>query len=421
MNKYLYKIKDLEIPTHLKYWFARKSKNNFDLSEILNGTSFDLTDTVNKKLHLINIFGNSIQNGEPTPENPINIKSTGDNGSITEKITNKNLFNKGNINSFNTYVGTVSHAISANVNEKFRTIYVKLINGKTYTVSKGFGGSLILGTTEDVPTLGMTLNNFSNFSNLTDGKYGTITLSGNDKYLVAYIYSSGDYDHGLDIQEIYDTLQIEENTVATTYLEHQEQIYTIPCQQPMRSIGNVKDTFVKVDRVWYERHIIEKGVLGTENYRVATYWEAPDKLTADNYNTAFFGILVPHTVLNSVFLCNRFEYTGENYWGTDKEGLQLTTADNKFGMRIAKNKLDGYDNDLNNTQKCRLLSDYLNNNLTEVLYSRVEPLDLPCTQAQITALEALMKARTYKNITHIYSEDEVPANLEIQYYKEKGE
>ena len=81
MNKYLYKIKDLEVPPWLKYWFARKSKVNFDLSEILKGTSFDLTNTVNKKLHLINIFGNSVQNGEATLESPIDIKSTGDNGS----------------------------------------------------------------------------------------------------------------------------------------------------------------------------------------------------------------------------------------------------------------------------------------------------------------------------------------------------
>ena len=184
----------------------------------------------------------------------------------------------------------------------------------------------------------------------------------------------------------------------------------------MRAIGDVKDTFVKVNGVWYERHIIEKGVLGTENYRVATCWEAPDKPRADSFNTAYFGIIIPYTALNTNFLSNRFIYTGENYWDTDKEGLQLTTTDNRFRMRIAKNKLDGYNNGLTNAQKCMLLSDYLNNNPTEVFYNRIEPLDLPCTQAQITALEALQKARTYKNVTHIFSEDEVPAEVNLIYY-----
>lgn len=30
MNKYLYKIKDLEMAPWLKYWFVRKSKFNFE-------------------------------------------------------------------------------------------------------------------------------------------------------------------------------------------------------------------------------------------------------------------------------------------------------------------------------------------------------------------------------------------------------
>ena len=28
---------------------------------------------------------------------------------------------------------------------------------------------------------------------------------------------------------------------------------TIPCQQPMRSIGNVRDEFIKQDGLWYEK------------------------------------------------------------------------------------------------------------------------------------------------------------------------
>lgn len=553
MNKYLYKIKDLEVPPWLKYWFARKSKVNFDLSEILKGTSFDLTNTVNKKLHLINIFGNSVQetttgknllnptrsdatasgvsisydaetqiltlNGECTQDNltfslpnnsihaengdtiyllvkyisgtsngyfsfrcfnsdfsalrhitvsdpiiqdlsysslitsnidftkisirvdngstfnnfkfklmvstvdavyepytdgaspnpiyPQEIYSAGDNGSIVEKITNKNLFNKGNINSFNTYVGIVSHAISTNVNEKFRTIYVKLINGKTYTVSKGFGGILILGTTEDVPTLGMTLNKFSNFSNLTDGKYGTITLSGNDKYLVAYIYSSADYDRGLDIQEIYDTLQIEENTVATTYLEHQEQLYTIPCQQPMRAIGDVKDTFVKIDGVWYERHNIGEFILnGSEN------WNRTETKTSGNYY--FFC----DNVLNNIL------YTNNKFAGISNIGITTSVYQEIQGVDTiyydSKNRTRIY-TETTKAMTVEEFKNWLSLNNVKLIYDLLISTDLPCTQAQITVLESLSKARTYKNITHIYSEDEVPAELEIQYYKEKGE
>ena len=116
----------------------------------------------------------------------------------------------------------------------------------------------------------------------------------------------------------------------------QTQTYTIPCQQPMRAIGDVKDTFVKVNCVWYERHNIA---------RILSY-------NGEEITTAYMST------------------TGE-----------LSTG-------------------------------------ATVDYVLITPTDLLCTQAQITALEALSKARTYKNITHIYSEDEVQATVDLTYYKD---
>lgn len=347
----------------------------------------------------------------PNPNYPQPINSSGDNGYIVEKIVNKNLFDKETINSFNTYIGTVSHSISTNINEKFRTIYVKLINGKTYTVSKSAGGSLILGTTAEVPTLGMELNNFSNYSNLTDGKYGTITLTGNDKYLVAYIYSSVDYDRGLDIQEIYNSLQIEEGSVATDYEPHQLQTYTIPCQQPMRAIGNVKDTFVKVDGVWYERHYINELDLKNVDLRVPD--ENDDNIVFCNLaNTSICDFKTD----NQLFICDYFNYKGE-----------LTTGGYSQALAQGVGMYSRYNNGAKYlyfvipktiASNVEEVNTWITNNSVKVYYNSNEPLDLPCTQAQIIALEALMKARTYKNITHIYSEDEVPATVDLTYYKD---
>ena len=339
----------------------------------------------------------------PNTSYPQEIYSAGDNGSITEKITNKNFYNKNQAYSRGKRLDIETGELAnASGTAWCVTEYIKVTNNNKFTLS-----GKIVPNNWSLRICGY--NKDKQFLEGLNYNYAQEKQVVNFEEKVDYI-KFGFYNlNNIDFQ-----LELGEN--ATTYLEHQEQLYTIPCQQPMRAIGDVKDRFIKVNGVWYERHIIEKGVLGTENYRVATCWEAPDKTTADSFNTAYFGIIIPYTALNTTFLSNRFIYTGENYWDTDKEGLQLTMTDNRFRMRIEKNKLDGYDNDLTNTQKCRLLSDYLNNNLTEVLYSRVEPLDLPCTQAQITALEALQKARTYKNITHIYSEDEVPAEVDLIYY-----
>lgn len=338
----------------------------------------------------------------PSPDYPSEIKSSGDNGSITEKFVNKNLFDIEKIIRGKVLDITTGELIARDDMNWCTTDFINVPSKKVFTLS-----GEIVSQTWTLRVVGYDKN--KHYINGFSGEYynkKTITFDEEVSY-IRFTFYKRDYEQ---------FIQLETGSTATDYELHQQQTYTIPCQQPMRAIGDVKDTFVKVDGVWYERHIIEKGVLGTENYRVATCYEAPDKPTADSFNTAYFGIIIPYTALNTNFLSNRFIYTGESYWATDKEGLQLTMSDNRFRMRIEKNKLDGYDNDLNNTQKCRLLSDYLNNNLTEVLCSRVEPLDLPCTQAQITDLEALMKARTYKNITHIYSEDEVQATLSGKYY-----
>lgn len=129
------------------------------------------------------------------------------------------------------------------------------------------------------------------------------------------------------------------NAGTGTFIAGEEiikQTYTIPCQQPMRSIGDVKDTFAKINGNWIERHNIS---------RISSY-------NGEEITTAYMST------------------TGE-----------LSTG-------------------------------------ATVDYVLETPLDLPCTQAQTTALKSLQKARTYKKITHIYSEDEIPAEMDLTYYKD---
>lgn len=55
-----------------------------------------------------------------------------------------------------------------------------------------------------------------------------------------------------------------------------------------------------------------------------------------------------------------------------------------------------------------------------VQYVLENPIDLLCTQEQITALEQIKNLTTYPEQTNIMSTDEVPANLEIQYYERRN-
>ena len=62
------------------------------------------------------------------------------------------------------------------------------------------------------------------------------------------------------------TIQLVEGSTEKPYVEHKEQIYTIPTQQPFRAIGDTRDTFIKKNNKWYERHYIARRIFnGTEN------------------------------------------------------------------------------------------------------------------------------------------------------------
>lgn len=481
MNKYLYKIKDLEIPPWIKYWFLRKSKINFDLSQILSGTSFDLENSVNKKLHLINVYGNSEQetrsgknrikliaggsdarngitatvnndlsitlngtatedtsinfsrlgatidndviNGNtlsvffvsgtwttsnstksafriynssfslglivnqlntlsnnnrvrystyqnndlqvnnwntsffipegdtldnftvklmltdevdteyedygamPSPDYPSEIKSTGDNGYIVEKFVNKNLLKLEELHMITNTQGVIENTTI----HRSVLINVSKINSLCITGNFSYLESTLIrvGLFYEYPFIGLqgTRTNATRNNNVID-------TTDYNYILLTFVRASN-----ITYEDIEKSFQIEQGSTATDYEPHQEQVFTIPCQQPMRAIGNVKDTFVKVNGVWYERHNIT---------RISSY-------NGEEITTAYMST------------------TGE-----------LSTG-------------------------------------ATVDYVLTTPTDLICTTLQITALEQLQKAKTYKGVTHIYSDDEVPANLEIQYYKEKEE
>ena len=89
MSKFLYPIYKLKTKSYIKWWlYHKKAGGSGILSEILEGFSFNLENTLNRKFKLFEIECNSVQDGTPSPDNEVPILSSGDNGSINEKITN---------------------------------------------------------------------------------------------------------------------------------------------------------------------------------------------------------------------------------------------------------------------------------------------------------------------------------------------
>lgn len=205
------------------------------------------------------------------------------------------------------------------------------------------------------------------------------------------------------------TPMIINNSTSTPYVEHEEQDYPIFVQQPMRSIGDVRDVFFKntVDSPyydenltlngWYERHFIARKIFdGTEDWQF--------------YTNSVTGLLTFRILMNEIKLLNHRKILSNNFKVVDSYTPINGEMDNHFDNYY---NLECVYTEMKNVTEFKnwLAQKYTNGNPVYIDYILETPLDLPCTEEQIQQLENLPS--TYKEMTIIQSQDETPAYLEV--------
>ena len=199
--------------------------------------------------------------------------------------------------------------------------------------------------------------------------------------------------------------KIEKGTVATPYEEHQSQSYTIPTQQPMKAIGDTRDTFIlKENGKWYERHNIKEVILtGNEN------WSQRNQGDGTNTITFSINLLNVGAYGSNNVLCDKFVYEQSSSSGNEGIGFEdrLVTQ----YIQINRNRLSSLN--------LASFKAWLSNNNTKVYYVLKIPEDIECTSEQTEILNQMyIKAKSYKGVTHIYSNDEVSPNCYVEAVKD---
>ena len=167
-------------------------------SDVDGKSSYALTNAVDYPLLGLNLYGKSVQDGTPTPENPVEIVSVGDSGSVGVTACGKNLLNPtlqtttsngvtctNNGDGTYTLNGTCTGAVAFNLQEldissgikklvgcpnnggktTFKLDIIKISTSDTYTADYGSGGMKNIKRTLNNCTLrivvysGVTLNN----------------------------------------------------------------------------------------------------------------------------------------------------------------------------------------------------------------------------------------------------------------------
>jgi len=342
----------------------------------------------------------------PNPSYPQDIHSTGDSGSVNEKVQNKNLLELQDVAQttalglhYNVKDGEITIDGTSNSSGGIEIPLKSPIaceSGINYTFSKKYSGTY-------------SNNNFniqlrSNGRNIKNPTAQALPITYNDlsdtiDAIRLYIGS------GFVFNNYTLKLQLEQGTTATDYVAHEEQNISIPCQQPMRAIGEYKDTFVKVDGNWYERHYIGQVLLdGTENW-----------LTSGVANVFYIDSITNYATSNNIPFSNCYKGVSNvsGASGMNTQNNYTTAFINISGSTTPRFYIK--DNRFTSVSE---LKTWLSNNNVELIYVLETPVDLPCTEEQIEALESLEKARTYKPVTHISSEDVVPATIDLTYVKD---
>ena len=411
-------IEELEAEnTRLKQRVADLENN--ELVDTSSGESIDIDDSANATIRNIKITGKSIQDGTPTPENPVEIQNC--SGSINFKAENKNLawnnwtedfverINNSNLATITTKdnkrclkaretagYGSYDTKYLFKIDWKENTQYV--ISCKLFTEGSNSLATIAIvytdGTIKD-NRYNRIINNWTNFSLISE-QNKTI------KYLIINYLDGCNY---IDL----DTFMVEESPIPTTYIPHEEQTIIFPLQE-----GQVlaQDDYLADDGI----HHVRKQVILNGTERIAGYSRDTDERLSfiisrkDAGDKIFEGAYTICTIMCTHFV-NAF--LGAN--GTSNR-IQCLDPETMY-FTIDKSVASTLDE-----VKTFLAEQYANSTPVIVEYvlseeAQKEAIE-PYTSQQAQAWEQIKALRTYKNITHISSEDETPATLEVTYVKD---
>ena len=167
------------------------------------GNSLYLEDALESNALEYHVDGKSEQDGTPTPDAPVEIKSI---PSI------RNLFDKDNANILNANM--ISNGVISSA-DTLRILYIKCDSNKSYTVEKIKSSRFAVGYTYEVPTIGSTVYNIIQNNDATKL---TISTNSQAQYLLVFYYHTT--NDTLTEQEILDSIMIEEGQIAHDFVPY---------------------------------------------------------------------------------------------------------------------------------------------------------------------------------------------------------
>ena len=351
----------------------------------------------------INVFGNSIQNGEPTPKAPVNIENV--TGDIDITVCNKNLLP-------NNLESTTINGITATVNEDgsihfkgtatgtatfnlFTSLPNFLKNDTSYRLSAGVSipqnTYLRIGDNSN----SSIFFGFGGGSSYLDFTYKNNFASNRMKGF--FWFPSGCVGNSYDFT-IYPMLV--QGTDNEEYVKHEQQTITFPLAENQKMF---KGSYTADNGIHHKRKQIELD--GTENW-VADSQASPStvkgwKILVDDY-VGHEGNFAPHGDI----LCSHF--IDRNTYNNELDGISGGWG--KW-IYIKMKKEDLSSPDLTGF-KAFLSEQKTNGTPVTIEYPLTEEEIEEYTEEQQEADNQLQNAKTYKTVTNVFTDN---AEVEMNY------
>lgn len=241
------------------YTDLRKKNKQIITTSVENSNTIELTKTFEDKVSNYRIYGNSIQDGTPTPDTPVEVQSVGDMTNLIKfnvyghenntRISNleelKSIISQGYDVIWSIIIQSTGGIIEYGQPNTYYLV-VEVEPNTEYTLS-GYTKNNIFEYDENlnyIQTLGKNINSSSS----------SFVTSENAKYIMTYIYNRAQTttQQPYTLEEIKNMNQLEEGTEATEYVPYGK--YKIPIKvssenlfdKNMSQIGYV-DNYVRAN------------------------------------------------------------------------------------------------------------------------------------------------------------------------------
>ena len=386
-------VKDLTFSGTVGRLYFYKSDNTYISNILINSLPFTTTlpnETAKVRFFILNAVADinskvKLSKGTSTGE-----YSEYGQGCASVKIQNKNLFDENNKISGLT-ISSDGKIISNNERE---LIIIKVKPNTVYTFSRATpteSGNVVWGISDNKPFVNEKCTYNIMASSITNIQIKTGIKT-------KYIIFRTSKDNGITNNKYYIKAMIEENKVATNYISHEEQSFTMPCQKEMIDKEDYFDT-----KNYKEVHNWGKLILtGNENitYDSASMWMFRLKVSDIKQ--------ISSNDIETQALCNILKsrkWNGPQGYDNVMSQLSNTTM---IGIRSTQFKnLEAL--------KSYLKSQYNAGTPVTIYYKLTTPEQIEMTLEQKRVSDEIEKAKSYYETTIVTSEDEIQPNLEFTY------